>query len=201
MKRTSGPRKLKAKPAPARQRGGKVAAGAVAVGVVAGAGARPGRPSRPGGIPRAKVKLSSSGRPVALPRPRARVTPNFSSSVRRAPRISQGARARRPAQASRPAARMVSVVTAPPARRPPRPARQTSTRARAGHPSPAKATPAPRRRLARKGAPPKGGKFVSRAQHRWAYASHQPWAHRAAVRGRYRRLPERKARATARTAL
>lgn len=51
---------------------------------------------------------------------------------------------------------------------------------------------AKRKRLAPKGAPPKRGRMVSRAQHRWAFANRMPWAHRAAKAGRYRRLPERK---------
>lgn len=49
------------------------------------------------------------------------------------------------------------------------------------------------KRLAAKGKAPKGGKMLSKAQHRWAFANQMPWAHRAAKAGRYRRLPERKA--------
>lgn len=39
----------------------------------------------------------------------------------------------------------------------------------------------------------------SRAQHRWMFATHQPFAHQWAVRGRYKTLPERTGLPTART--
>lgn len=56
-------------------------------------------------------------------------------------------------------------------------------------------------RLARKGAPPRGGKTVSKVQQRWAFATHQPWAHAAARRGAaYDSLPYRKGAPSARTA-
>lgn len=44
-----------------------------------------------------------------------------------------------------------------------------------------------------KGAPPKGGLAVSKAQQRWSFAAHMPWAEAAARRGpAFTALPERK---------
>lgn len=42
-------------------------------------------------------------------------------------------------------------------------------------------------------------RFKSRAQHRFAFATHKPWAREWAVRGRYKRLPERVGAPTLRT--
>jgi hypothetical protein len=45
-----------------------------------------------------------------------------------------------------------------------------------------------------KGAPPVGGRSVSKRQQRWSFAAKMPWAHTAARSGAaYDRLPERKA--------
>ena len=50
-------------------------------------------------------------------------------------------------------------------------------------------------RLAAKGAPPKGGRTVSKAQQKWGFANRMPWAHPAARRGpAYQALPEHKRR-------
>lgn len=49
-----------------------------------------------------------------------------------------------------------------------------------------------RLKLAPKGAAPRGGRMQSKRQWRFAFATHQAWAHAAATRGRYRFLPERK---------
>jgi hypothetical protein len=50
-------------------------------------------------------------------------------------------------------------------------------------------------RLAAKGAPPRGGRNVSKRQQRWAFWSKQTWAHATARRGAaYAALPERKRR-------
>ena len=48
---------------------------------------------------------------------------------------------------------------------------------------------------ARRGAAPKGGRTVSKAQQKWGFANRMPWAHPAARRGPdYDRLPEHKRR-------
>ena len=46
----------------------------------------------------------------------------------------------------------------------------------------------------------RAGHFKSKAQHRFAFATRQTWARGAAVRGRYKRLPPRVGRPTARAA-
>ena len=61
------------------------------------------------------------------------------------------------------------------------------------------ATRAPTTRVARpdalapKGAAPKGGQTVSKAQQKWSFTNKMPWAHATAKRGAgYRALPDHK---------
>jgi hypothetical protein len=159
----------------------RAAAGAVAAAVIASqaGGPSPGVPSR--------LRVP----PAARRRPRAAVVrasraPTARQRSAPAPRRPVGARTPTPVgpAATRPRGRASAAGPAP---------RLPSSPGGRGTP-----------RLARKGAPPRGG-FVSRAQWRWSFATRQPWARRTARKTaggptvRYRRLPARKGAPTART--